>query len=54
MRLEIGSFDVRGLELGRHTGLDDHTLVVDPDELRALVLDDPHFADVRVRLARPR
>jgi sarcosine reductase len=53
MRLEIGSVHVRGVELGRRTELTDHTLVVDPAELRALVLDDSHFADVRVHLARP-
>jgi sarcosine reductase len=53
MRLEIGSVNVRGLDFGHRTELADHTLVIDHDELRALVLDDPHFTDVRVRLARP-
>jgi sarcosine reductase len=53
MRLEIGSIHVRGVELGEGTVLHDHTLVIDAEELRALVLDDPHFTDVRVRVARP-
>src|SRR5688572_28158863 len=53
MRLEIGSVNVRGLDFGHRTELADHTLVIDHDELRALVLDDSHFTDVRVRLARP-
>ena len=53
MRLEIGSIHVRDVEIGGRTELSDHTLVVDPDELRALILEDAHFADVAVRVAKP-
>ncbi len=53
MRLEVGSIHVRDVELGSGTALSDHTLVVDPEELRALILDDSHFTDVRVRLVKP-
>ena len=53
MRLEIGSIHVRDVEMGGRTELRDHTLVLDPEELRALVLEDSHFADVRVRLVEP-
>src|SRR5207244_6356254 len=37
----------------RATALSDHTLVIDPEELRTLVLEDSHFADVRVHLVKP-
>jgi sarcosine reductase len=53
MRLELGTVHVRHLERGPRTELVDHTLVIDPDELRDLVLEDAHFADVSVRVARP-
>ncbi|MBI4494335.1 MAG: hypothetical protein HY690_16230 [Chloroflexi bacterium] len=53
MRLEVASFAVRDLEFGARTALWDHTLVVDRDELRALVLEDSHFSDVELHLARP-
>ena len=35
MRLEVGSIHVRDVEVGRTTALSDHTLVIDPEELRA-------------------
>jgi glycine reductase len=53
MRLEIGTIHVRDVRLGDRTELRDRTLVVDAAELRALVLEDPHFTDVQIRLARP-
>ncbi|MBI4493739.1 MAG: hypothetical protein HY690_13185 [Chloroflexi bacterium] len=53
MRLEVGTIAVRDLQFGPRTGLRDHTLVVNPDEIRQLVLEDPHFADVGVQVVRP-
>ena len=53
MRLEVGSIHIRDVEIGRATALSDHTLVIDPEELRTLVLEDSHFADVRVHLVKP-
>jgi glycine reductase complex component B subunit alpha and beta len=53
MRLEIGSFHVRALEIGDETELVGGTLRIDARELRDLVLEDPHFADAVVRVARP-
>jgi len=53
MKLDVGSIRVEGIELGPSTGLSGRTLVVHRDEIRQLVLDDPHFADVEVHLARP-
>jgi sarcosine reductase len=53
MRLEVGSFRVDDVELGEETALRDHTLVIDPAELRALVLQDSHFTNVSVRVVKP-
>jgi len=53
MRLEVGSNHIRDVVIGRDTALSDHTLVIDPEELRALVLEDSPFADVRVHLVKP-
>jgi len=53
MRLEIGTMNVRDVEVGGRTELRDHTLVVDVQELRRLVLEDQHFADAQVRVVKP-
>ena len=53
MRLEVGSIHVKDVALGASTALRDRTLTIDPEELRALVLDDSHFADCRIHLAKP-
>src|SRR2546422_5601155 len=53
MRLEVGTIQIRDVEIGRATALTDHTLVIDPEELRILVLEDSHFADVQVHLVKP-
>src|SRR5262245_21243772 len=53
MKLEVGSIGVEGIEFGGRTDLRDRILVVQRDEIRPLVLEDPHFTDVEVHLARP-
>ncbi len=53
MRLEVASVGVDGMELDGRTALDGRTLLVDRDQVRRLVLEDPHFADVEVHVARP-
>src|SRR5437867_11809041 len=53
MRLEVGTIQIRDVEIGRATALTDHTLVIDREELRTLVLEDSHFADVQVHLVKP-
>ena len=53
MRLEVGSVGVEEMELDGRTALDGRTLLVDRDEIRRLVLEDPHFADVELHVARP-
>src|SRR6185503_9411242 len=49
----VGSIHVRDVEIGDRTALRDHTLVIDPEELRSLILADPHFADARIRVVKP-
>jgi len=53
MRLEVGSIHVRDVRADGRVALDDHVLTIDPAELRALVLEDPHFAEASVRIVRP-
>jgi sarcosine reductase len=53
MRLEVGTVHVRDVQVDGRVALDDHVLTIDPAELRTLVLEDPHFADARVRVVRP-
>src|SRR5438874_12976185 len=53
MRLEVGSVPVREIGVDGALALDEGVLTIDPQELRALILEDPHFADARVRVVRP-
>src|SRR5919205_1228086 len=53
MRLEIGTIAVDNLELDGRTALDNRTLLVDREAVRRQVLEDPHFADVQLHVARP-
>ena len=53
MRLEIGSVRVEDVRLDGRVALDDRVLTIDPEELRRLILEDPHFTDARVSVAKP-
>ena len=53
MRLEVGSVRVRDVQLDGRVALDDHALTIDGEELRRLILEDPHFADARVSVVKP-
>jgi glycine reductase complex component B subunit alpha and beta len=53
MRLEVGSLPVRDITVDGITALDDGVLTLDPDDLRALIMEDPHFADARVHVVKP-
>lgn len=53
MRLEIGAVHLGDVRFGGRTGLEDHTLVVDRDELAALLAQDPLFERVEIELAHP-
>ncbi len=53
MRLTVRSITVEQLDFGPSTALRGRTLVVNRDEVRQVVLDDPHFGDVELHVARP-
>lgn len=53
MRLDIAKFHVTDVVFSDTTRLADGVLYVNKDELRGLVLQDDHFADVEIDLARP-
>jgi glycine reductase len=53
MRLEVGSVHVRDVRLDGRIALDRGVLTIDPDELRRLALEDPHFTDARVSVVKP-
>ena len=52
MRLEMGSFSVRDIELSNRTRYTEGILTVDREELRRLLLGGGEFADVAVEVAR--
>jgi len=52
-RLEMRTILVDDVALGVRTGMEGSTLLVAPDELRSLVLEDPRIADVAVEIAQP-
>ena len=53
MRLEIGTFPVRDVQLGDRTAYQAGVLTVDQDELRRLILAGGDFEDVALEVARP-
>ena len=53
MRLEVGSFQIKCIEFGPRTEVQNGKLIINREEVRRLVLADSHFANVQVHLARP-
>jgi glycine reductase len=53
MKLELETFDVKGVEFGRRTSLEDGILTVDAQAVRERVLEDKRVEDVEIALARP-
>ncbi len=53
MRLEMKSFRVSNVTLGGKTGLSNHSLQVDPEEIRHIVLQDPRLESVEIAIAKP-
>lgn len=49
----MGTIRVQDVEFGPRTALVDHALMVDREEIRRLILEDRHFSDVEVHLAKP-
>lgn len=53
MRLELAIFQIKDIIFSNRTGFSDGVLSVSKDELRQVVLQDSHFIDVDIEVARP-
>ncbi|MBI4297414.1 MAG: betaine reductase, partial [Chloroflexi bacterium] len=53
MKLEIGSFHIREAAFGGRTQVTGSTLLIDKGALRRHILEDSHFRDVQLDLAKP-
>ena len=53
MRLELGHINIKDVQFGKETKIDNGTLFVNKDEIISLVKEDEHFVNVDVELARP-
>lgn len=53
MKLELGYIDVKSIEFAEKSHIADSTLYVNVDELKKLVLEDEHIANVEFDLAFP-
>jgi glycine reductase len=52
-RLELNTVRVRDVRFGERTRLDDHTLVLNREELTSLILEDERFSRAEIDVARP-
>ena len=53
MKLELHKIHVSQLRFGPSTGLEGSCLTINAEELRALLLEDSHLADVELDIAHP-
>ena len=53
MRLDLGSIQVRGLEWGSETRIDNGVVSVDRGEIEGIVLEDPQIRKAQVEIASP-
>jgi glycine reductase complex component B subunit alpha and beta len=53
MNLELGTFPVDAVAFGASPGWSDGTLTIDPDQIRARVLEDPRIRSAAVDLVAP-
>lgn len=53
MKLELRKINIKGLELGNETTVNDGVLTVDKEELIRTLLEDKRIKDVKVDVARP-
>ena len=53
MQLELASFKINRVELGREMTLHGQTLTVNPDAIRETFLHDSAFEDVTIDVAHP-
>ena len=53
MRLEMGLVDIKNVRFGSRTIIDDHTLLIDRQELISLLAQEPLFDSIEIDLAHP-
>jgi len=53
MRLEMGHLYIKDVRFGSRTAIDDHTLLIDRQELISLLAQEPFFDGIEIALAHP-
>ena len=53
MRMELAYYDIRDARFGRETGLSDHVLTINREELSARLLEDERLGGMELALAHP-
>ena len=53
MRLELGHINIKDVQFGEETKVDNGTLYVNKDEIISIIKEDEHFDSADVELARP-
>ncbi len=53
MRLELGHIMINDVQFGDVSKVESGVLYVNKEELRTLLLQDEHIADIKIELAKP-
>jgi glycine reductase len=53
MRLELGLVYIKEVRFGLRTAVEDHSLIIDREDLTALIAEEPLFDTAEVEIARP-
>ena len=53
MRLELGLIHIDDVQFGPRTAVEEHVLIIDREELTALLTQEPLFDTVEVQIAHP-
>jgi glycine reductase len=53
MRLELGLIHIKDVRFGPRTAVEDHILIIDREELTALLAQEPLFDTIEVQIAHP-
>ena len=53
MKLELGYIYIKDIQFSNESKVENGTLYVNKDELKALILEDQNFKSVELELARP-
>lgn len=53
MRLEIGNIEIKNIEFGSNSRIENGTLFISTQEIAKIVLEDEQISDVKIELAKP-